>query len=201
MTAGGVTTARMFVDGDWRDAATGETFDATSPATGETIGTVPQGDRADAQRAIDAANRAFDGWSRLTAFERAAKMHAVGDAIERRRDELARTLTLDQGKPLRAEAYDEVDELVEYWRMAAEDAKRLGGELPNSFSPGKRVLLVRRARGAVGIITPWNWPYTMPAELLAPALAAGNTVVWTPAPTTAVCAVALAECMAEIIRG
>ena len=187
----------MFVDGHWADAASGETFEATSPATGERIGAVPQGDRADAQRAIDAANRAFDGWSRLTAFDRAAKMHAVGDAIERRRDELARTLTLDQGKPLRAEAYDEVDELVEYWRMAAEDAKRLGGELPNSFSPGKRVMLVRRARGAVGIITPWNWPYTMPAELLAPALAAGNTVVWTPAPTTAVSAIALAECMAE----
>ena len=98
-------------------------------------------------------------------------MHAVGDEIERRRDELARTLTLDQGKPLRAEAYDEVDELVEYWRAAAEDAKRLGGELPNSFSPGKRVMLMRRARGVVGVITPWNWPYTMPAELLAPALA------------------------------
>ncbi|MEA2312278.1 MAG: hypothetical protein QOE28_2246 [Solirubrobacteraceae bacterium] len=186
----------MFVDGAWGPAASGETFEATSPASGEAIGTVPQGDRADAQRAIDAASRAFEGWSRLTAFERAAKMHAIGDVIESRRDELARTLTLDQGKPLRAEAYDEVDELVEYWRMAAEDAKRLGGELPNSFSPGKRVLLVRRARGPVGIITPWNWPYTMPAELLAPALAAGNTVVWTPAPTTAVCAVALAECMA-----
>jgi acyl-CoA reductase-like NAD-dependent aldehyde dehydrogenase len=188
---------QMFVDGRWEPAASGETVEATSPATGEVIGTVPQGDRSDAERAIAAANRAFEGWSRLTAFERAAKMHAVGDAIERRRDELARTLTLDQGKPLRAEAYDEVDELVEYWRMAAEDGKRLGGELPNSFSPGKRVMLVRRARGAVGIITPWNWPYTMPAELLAPALASGNTVVWTPAPTTAVCAVALAECMAE----
>jgi acyl-CoA reductase-like NAD-dependent aldehyde dehydrogenase len=189
--------ARMLVDGDWRAAASGETLTATSPATGEAIGEIPQGDRSDAQRAIDAANRAFDGWSRLTAFERAAKMHAIGDAIERRRDELARTLTLDQGKPLHAEAYDEVDELVEYWRMAAEDAKRLGGELPNSFSPGKRVMLVRRARGAVGVITPWNWPYTMPAELLAPALAAGNTVVWTPAPTTAVSAMALAECIAE----
>ncbi len=187
----------MFVDGEWRAAASGETFEATSPATGESLGTVPQGDRGDAVRAIEAANRAFEGWSRLTAFERAAKMHEVGDAIVRRRDELARTLTLDQGKPLRAEAYDEVDELVEYWRMAAEDAKRLGGELPNSFSPGKRVMLVRRARGAVGIITPWNWPYTMPAELLAPALAAGNTVVWTPAPTTAVSAVALAECIAD----
>ena len=140
---------------------------------------------------------AADGWARLTAFERAAKMHAVGDIIASRRDALAQTLTLDQGKPLRAEAYDEVDELVEYWRMAAEDAKRLGGELPNSFSPGKRVMLMRRPRGVAGIISPWNWPYTMPAELVAPALGCGNAVVWTPAPSTAVCAIALAECIAE----
>src|SRR6202163_2466416 len=124
-------------------------------------------------------------------------MHPVADLIESRRDELARTLTLDQGKPLHAEAYDEVAELVEYFRMAAEDAKRLGGELPNSFSPGKRVMLVRRPRGAVGVISPWNWPYTMPAELIAPALACGNTVVWTPAPSTAICAAALARCIAD----
>jgi succinate-semialdehyde dehydrogenase/glutarate-semialdehyde dehydrogenase len=187
----------MFVAGDWRPSATGETFDATSPATGERIGTIPQGDRDDARRAIAAARAAFEGWARLTAFERAAKMHAVGDVIESRRDALARTLTLDQGKPLRAEAFDEVDELVEYWRAAAEDGKRLAGELPNSFTPGNRVMLVRRARGAIGVISPWNWPYTMPAELIAPALACGNTVVWTPAPSTAVCAVALAECVAD----
>src|SRR3712207_3784478 len=110
-------------------------------------------------------------------------MHAIGDAIEARRDALARTLTLDQGKPLRAEAYDEVDELVGYWRMAAEDGKRLAGALPPSASTGKRALLIRRPRGVVGVITPWNWPYTMPAELVAPALAGGNTVVWTPAPS------------------
>ena len=188
---------QMFVGGDWQPSATGETFDATSPATGELIGTVPQGDRDDARRAIAAARDAADGWARLTAFERAAKMNAVGDVIESRRDDLARTLTLDQGKPLRAEAYGEVDELIEYWRMASEDAKRLGGELPNSFSPGKRVMLVRRARGVVGVISPWNWPYTMPAELIAPALACGNAVVWTPAPSTAVCAVALARCIAD----
>jgi succinate-semialdehyde dehydrogenase/glutarate-semialdehyde dehydrogenase len=133
----------------------------------------------------------------MTAFERAAKMHAVGDIIESRRDELARTLTLDQGKPFKAEAFGEVDELIEYWRMAAEDAKRLGGELPNSFSPGKRVLLARRARGVIGIISPWNWPYTMPAELVAPALACGNAVVWTPAPSTALCAIALGRCIAD----
>jgi acyl-CoA reductase-like NAD-dependent aldehyde dehydrogenase len=191
------TAQQMFVAGAWQPSASGETFESISPATGELIGTVPQGDRDDARRAIDAARDAADGWERLTAFERAAKMNAVGDIIESRRDELARTLTLDQGKPLRAEAYDEVDELVEYWRMAAEDAKRLGGELPNSFSPGKRVMLVRRSRGVVAVISPWNWPYTMPAELVAPALACGNAVVWTPAPSTAVCAVALAQCIAD----
>ena len=124
-------------------------------------------------------------------------MHAVGDLIEARREDLAQTLALDQGKPLAAEARDEVAELVEYWRMAAEDCKRLGGELPNSFSPGKRVMLVRRPRGAIGVISPWNWPYTMPAELIAPALASGNTVVWTPAPSTAVCAQALAQCIVD----
>ena len=191
------TTQQMFLAGRWQASASGETFEATSPATGELIGTVPNGDRTDAQRAITAAREAADGWARLTAFERAAKMSAVGDLIEARRDELARTLTLDQGKPLRAEAFGEVDELIEYWRMAAEAAKRLGGELPNSFSPGKRVMLVRRPRGVVGVISPWNWPYTMPAELIAPALACGNAVVWTPAPSTAVCAVALAQCVAD----
>src|SRR5664279_1380484 len=191
MAAG--TEHGLFIGGHWGPGATGEMSPATSPATGETIGLVPQGDRADARAAVAAARDASDGWGRLTAFARAAKMHAVGDIIESRRDELAHTLTLDQGKPLIAEAFDEVDELVEYWRMAAEDAKRLGGELPNSFSPGKRVLLARRARGVVGVISPWNWPYTMPAELIAPALACGNAVVWTPAPSTAACAVALAE--------
>ena len=187
----------MFVRGEWVGAASGATFAAESPATGEAIGDVPDGDRDDARRAIAAANDAAEGWSRLTPFDRAAAMHRIGDEIERRRDGLARTLTLDQGKPLRAESYDEVDELVLYWRMAAEDGKRLEGRLANSFSPGKRALLVRRPRGVVGVITPWNWPYTMPAELIAPALACGNTVVWTPATTTSVAAIALAECIAE----
>src|SRR5207302_4055829 len=144
----------------------------------------------------DAANRAAEGWAHAGAFERAAAMHRVADEVERRRDGLVHTLTLDQGKPL-AESRDEVDELVQYWRNAAEDAKRLEGRVPNSVSGDKRVLLLRRPRGVIGVITPWNWPYTMPAELIAPALACGNTVVWTPASTTAVAGAALAECVAE----
>src|SRR5207245_6874819 len=186
----------MFVDGAWAEAGSGATFTAESPATGEAIAEVPEGDREDAQRAIAAAGRAAGDWAKAGAFERAAAMHRVADEVERRRADLEHTLTLDQGKPL-SESRDEVEELVQYWHSAAEDAKRLEGRVPNSTSAGKRVLLLRRPRGVVGVITPWNWPYTMPAELIAPALACGNTVVWTPATTTAVCSVALAECVVE----
>jgi succinate-semialdehyde dehydrogenase/glutarate-semialdehyde dehydrogenase len=92
----------MFIDGEWCDAASGATVDATSPATGESLGAVAEGSREDARRAIDAANRAFGSWEARTGFERAALLHRVADACERRRDELARVLTLDQGKPLKA---------------------------------------------------------------------------------------------------
>jgi acyl-CoA reductase-like NAD-dependent aldehyde dehydrogenase len=192
-----VRPTRMFVAGEWRDARSGATESATSPATGEELGPVAQGDRPDAQDAIDAAASAFPGWAAETAFARAAALHRVADVCERRRDELAHALTLDQGKPLQAEAYDEVDELVAMWRAAAEDGVRLEGSIPPSSSPGKRVLLMRRALGPVAVVTPWNWPYTMPAEIVAPALAVGNTVVWAPAPSTAVCSGLLAECIAE----
>jgi len=187
----------MFVAGGWRPAESGATVEASSPATGESLGNVASGDREDARRAVEAAERAFPAWAAATAFERAAALHRVADVCERRRDELARVLTLDQGKPLHAEAYDEVDELIAMWRAAAEDGLRLEGSIPPSASPGKRVLLVRRPLGPVAVVTPWNWPYTMPAEIVAPALAAGNTVVWTPASTTAVCSGLLASCIAE----
>jgi len=186
----------MYIDGDWRDAASGATVEATSPATGESLGQVTEGDREDARRAIAAAAAAFPGWAGRTGFERAAFLHRVADECERRSDDLARVLTLDQGKPLKAEAEVEVGELVEFFRMAAEDGKRVQGSIPESAAPGRRVLLLRRPVGVLGLITPWNWPYTMPAEVLAPALACGCTVVWTPAPSTAVCSGVLMECIA-----
>jgi acyl-CoA reductase-like NAD-dependent aldehyde dehydrogenase len=193
----------MVVGGAWAESESGGRTQATSPATGESLGTVPDGTRADAQRAIAAANAAWREWAAKSAFERAAAMERVAELIEERRDDLARTLTLDQGKPLRAEAYGEVEELVLYWRMAAADATRVAGSMPPSVDASKRILAYRVPRGVVGVITPWNWPYTMPAELIAPALAAGNAVVWTPASSTAICAVKLAECVvdAELPRG
>ena len=187
----------MYVAGEWSPGSSGARIEATSPATGEKIGTVPEGDRDDVRRAIDAANEAWPLWAALSAFERAATMNRVADIIEERREDLAWTLTLDQGKPLVAEAYDEVDELVAYFRMAASDATRLDGSMPPSVDAGKRVFLYRVPRGVVGVISPWNWPYTMPAELMAPALTSGNAVVWAPASSTSVCAVKLAECIVD----
>ena len=187
----------MYIGGDWAESESGTRMPAASPVTGETIGSVPEGTRADAQRAIAAANAASRDWAARSAFERAAACERVAEIVVERREELARTLTLDQGKPLRCEAYSEVDELVEYWRMAAADAKRLEGLMPPSVDAGKRVLAYRVPRGVVGVITPWNWPYTMAAEAVAPALASGNAVVWVPAPSTSVCAVKLAECIVD----
>jgi acyl-CoA reductase-like NAD-dependent aldehyde dehydrogenase len=185
----------MYLAGEW---ATGEArMEATSPATGGQIGTVPEGTRADVERAIAAANEAWSGWANLSAFDRGAAMIRIAEIIEKRRDDLAQTLTLDQGKPLVAEAYDEVDELVDYFEMASADVTRLEGALPPSVDADKRVMLYRVPRGVVGVISPWNWPYTMPAELIAPALACGNAVVWAPASSTSVCAVKLAECIVD----
>jgi len=187
----------MVVGGVWVESESGQRLEATSPATGESLGTVPEGTREDAQRAIAAANAARRGWASLSSFERAAALERVADLIEERRDDLARALTLDQGKPLHAESYGEVEELVVYWRMAAADATRLAGSMPPSIDASKRILAYRVPRGVIGVITPWNWPYTMPAELIAPALAAGNAVVWTPASSTAMCSVKLAECIVD----
>ncbi len=187
----------MLIGGAWVESESGARFPAESPATGETIGTVPEGTREDARRAIAAANEAWPSWAAASAFERAAALERVAELVGDRRGALARTLTLDQGKPLAAEAYDEVHELAGYFRNAAADATRLEGSLPPSVDASKRVLVYRVPRGVVGVITPWNWPYTMPAEVIAPALACGNAVVWASAPSTSVCAVALAECIAD----
>jgi acyl-CoA reductase-like NAD-dependent aldehyde dehydrogenase len=188
-------STQLFIGGNWRAAEGAAVSEASSPATGELLCAVAEGTRADACDAVAAAVAGFGGWAAETAFARGRALHRVADACAARRDELARAATLDQGKPL-SESYDEVDELVAMWRGAAEDGVRLEGSIPPSSNPGKRVLVLRRPVGPVAVITPWNWPYTMPAEIVAPALAVGNTVVWTPAPSTAYCSALLAECIA-----
>jgi acyl-CoA reductase-like NAD-dependent aldehyde dehydrogenase len=190
-------TLKMFVGGQWVDSASGETFDATSPATGDVIATIPKGNREDASRAVEAAYRARPAMAELGAFERAALLHRVAEVMERRRDELAHWLTLDQGKPLKAEAEGEVSEAIEYFRIAAEDIKRLETNVIPSAAKNKLVFTLRVPRGVYGLITPWNWPLTMATEVIAPALAGGNTLVWAPATSTSAISVKLMECLAE----
>jgi acyl-CoA reductase-like NAD-dependent aldehyde dehydrogenase len=185
----------LYIGGEWRPGR-GAAAPAVSPASGETFAMVAAADPADVDDAVRAAARAWPAWAAQSAFERAAWCEQVAAAIGERRDDLARVLTLDQGKPLAAEAYDEVDELAEYFRMAAADARRTNGAFPPSTSAGRRVITARVPLGVVGVISPWNWPYTMGAELFAPALAAGNAVVWVPAPTTSACCAVLAQVIA-----
>ena len=188
---------KMFIGGRWVTSQSEQTFDATSPATGEVIATLPRGDRADAGRAVEAASRARPAMQALGAFERAAVLHRVADVMERRHEELARWLTLDQGKPYKAEALGEVSEAIEYFRIAAEDIKRLETNVIPSMAKNKLVFTLRVPRGVYAIITPWNWPLTMATEVIAPALAGGNTIVWSPASSTSAISVKLMECLAE----
>jgi acyl-CoA reductase-like NAD-dependent aldehyde dehydrogenase len=190
-------TLKMFVGGRWIDSESGETFEAISPATGEVIATLPKGTRADAGRAVEAAHQARAAMAGLGAFDRAALLHRVAEAMERHREELAHWLSLDQGKPYKAEAVGEVGEAIEYFRIAAEDIKRLETNVIPSMSKNKLVFTLRVPRGVYGVITPWNWPLTMATEVIAPALAGGNTVVWAPASSTSAISVKLMECLAE----
>jgi succinate-semialdehyde dehydrogenase/glutarate-semialdehyde dehydrogenase len=187
---------QLYIGGEWRPGSDG-TAEATSPSSGEIFAAVAVADPGDVDDAVTAATAAWPGWAGASAFERAAWCARIAAGIRQRRDELARVLTLDQGKPLAAEAYDEVDELAEYFLMAGEDAKRREGSLPASASAGRRILAARVPLGVVGVVSPWNWPYTMGAELVAPAMAAGNVIVWVPAPTTTACCALLARVIAD----
>ncbi len=185
---------QLYIGGGWRAGQAG-TAPAVSPSSGETFARVAVGGPADVDAAVSAAAAAWPAWAAASPFDRALACEQVAAAVLAARDDLADVLTRDQGKPL-AEALDEVDELAVYFRMAGEDAKRVAGSLPASTSAGRRVLTARVPLGVVGVISPWNWPYTMGAEILAPALAAGNTVVWVPAPTTTACCSVLTEVIA-----
>jgi acyl-CoA reductase-like NAD-dependent aldehyde dehydrogenase len=187
----------MLIAGEWLESDSQERFDIFSPVTGETLGSVPKGTRTDVQRAIKAANKSWRAWAKRTVFERAAVMERAAIIVHGRRDELAHILTLEQGKPLHTEAYVEVDEVIDYLRMTAADVVRLEGHIIPSKNPDMRAFVTRVPRGVVGAISPWNWPYTMPTELIVPALAVGNAVVWACAPTTSLCAVMLAKCLVD----
>lgn len=192
-----VIALRMCINGRWGASVSGRTMPVRSPVTGEEIATVPQGTREDVGRAVSAARAAQPAFARLTAFEHGGLCHRVADQILRRREALAEYLTLEQGKPYHAEALGEVETTAAMFRLAAEDITRLETAVIPSADPAKRILTIRQPRGVYGVITPWNFPLAIPAEYLSAGLAAGNAIVWVPAPTTAGSAVHLMECLLE----
>ncbi len=186
----------MFINGAWIDAQSGATFEVINPATGEVIGTVPDGGAADASAAIAAADAAFAPWSATTAFKRADILMRAWNLMGERADELARLMVTEQGKPLKAATF-EVGYAADFIRWFAEEGRRLSGEWLPSARPDQRFLSVRQPIGVVAAVTPWNYPISMLTRKMAPALAAGCTLVLKPAEATPLCAKAVFEIFDE----
>ncbi len=178
------------INGKWIAADSGATLVVDNPATGEVLVEIADMGAAETRRAIDAASAAFPAWSGLTAKQRGQILEKWHDLILENQDELAAILTSEQGKPL-AEAKGEVVYGAAYIKWFSEEARRVYGDIIPSAQPGQRHLVIKQPVGVVAAITPWNFPNAMLARKLAPALAAGCTVVCKPAAETPLSALAL----------
>ena len=183
---------QCYVDGAWIDADSGQTIDVTNPATGEVLGTVPKLGTDETRRAIEAAERAWPAWRSLIAKERANLLRKWFDLVLENQEDLARLMTLEQGKPL-AEAMGEVVYGASFIEWFAEEAKRVYGDTIPQHQGDKRIVVIKQPVGVVAAITPWNFPNAMITRKCAPALAAGCPVVIKPATATPYSAFALAE--------
>ncbi len=183
MAATAVRTYQLYINGEWTDATGGRTFAVHNPATREPIAEVADGGAAEAEAAVRAAHEAFPAWSKRPADERAELLHKTFDLLKARVEEHARILTEENGKPL-AESKGEATIGAGFVRWNAEEARRAYGEVVPSPAAGKRVLTFRQPVGVVAAMTPWNFPYSMITRKIAPALAAGCTVVLRPSSAT-----------------
>lgn len=171
------------IDGEWVQADSGATIDVINPATGLKLGTVPKAGRAETRRAIEAADRAFQTFKKTSALERSKLLRKLHDAILDNQDALAELLTLEQGKSL-TEAKGEVGSSAAYVLWFAEEARRAYGDVVPSPWADRRIMVTREPVGVIGAITPWNFPSSMLARKIAPAIAAGCTAVVKPASQT-----------------
>ena len=183
---------QAYVGGRWIDADSGARAAVRNPATGATLGTVPELGGAETRRAIEAAHAAFPAWAAKTAGERAALLERWYALLMEQQDDLATLMTAEQGKPL-TEARGEIIYAASFIQWFAEEAKRLYGEIIPGHQRDKRLLVLRQPVGVVGAITPWNFPAAMITRKAGPALAAGCTFVCKPAIQTPFSALALAE--------
>jgi acyl-CoA reductase-like NAD-dependent aldehyde dehydrogenase len=176
-------TFRNFIGGEWVDAASGETFDSTSPATGELIGTFPKSGPEDVDRAVEAAKGAYEDWRLVPAPARGEILYRFGQLVREQKQELSLLMSREMGKVL-AEAGGDVQEAIDMSFYMAGEGRRLFGHTTPSELRDKFNMSVRMPIGVIGVITPWNFPIAIPSWKIAPALVCGNTVVFKPATDT-----------------
>ncbi len=186
----------FYINGAWADALAGGRYDVVNPATEEPVAQMAVGTREDCARAIDAAHKALPAWMKLTAYDRAKVLKKTADLMRDRADAYARTLTMEQGKPL-AEAKGEVLHSADTFEWFAEEGKRAYGQLIPNSAPGKRHLTLKHPVGVVGALGPWNFPMTLLVRKIAPALAAGCTIVCKPADQTPLSICNVFDCLHE----
>lgn len=194
-TATGYPT-QMYIDGRWCDADERQRLAVINPADESTLAEVAYGGRAEAERAIEAAARAFPAWRAASVYERAKVLKTTAALIRERAETIARALTLEQGKPL-SEAKAEVLHAADTFEWFAEEGKRAYGRIIPPSNVAKRHYAIKHPVGVVGTITPWNFPAALPSRKIAPALAVGCTVVSRPADQTPLTLLLLFECLAE----
>ncbi len=183
----------LYIDGQWRAAASGATYTTINPATEEPLGAAPAAGAADAEAAIAAAEKGFKAWRATHPFERAKVLRRIAQLIVERVDAIARVMTLEVGKPL-AQAQREVLSAAEHFEWNAEEAKRIYGETLPSRTAGGRLQVDYQPVGIVAAYSAWNFPVILPARKLAPALAAGCAMIVRPADETPGSAMALIAC-------
>ncbi|MBP1995395.1 NAD-dependent succinate-semialdehyde dehydrogenase [Paenibacillus eucommiae] len=174
---------QLFINGQWTEPSSGQYFDVINPATGEIVGKAAIADDSDVTKAIEASHRVFPEWAAKPAAERARTLRKLQQLFLENKDQLARTVSLETGKPLQ-QALMEVNTCAEYLLWNAEEGRRVYGETIPAGVGNKRLKTIRQPVGPVAAITPWNFPLSMVIRKIAPALAAGCTVVLKPAELT-----------------
>jgi len=199
MSATATTTLQNFIDGELVDPASGATSPVLNPATGEEMAHAPDSSAEDIERAVKAAQAAFEGWATTTPGERARALLRFADAIEEHGEELAETEARNAGKPVESVKSDEIPVMADNIRFFAGAARTMAGPVSGEYLEGYTSIIRREPVGVIGQIAPWNYPMMMAIWKIGPALATGNTIVLKPAPTTPLTAVRLAELAAEFL--
>ncbi len=187
---------QMYINGEWRGTRSGKTLGIINPATEEILREVPSGTREDVQAAVVAAGEAFQSWSRTTAYDRAAILKRVAELLRERQEDLALQLTQEQGKTL-VESRAEIAQSANNFEWMAEESKRAYGQIIPQTLPNKRHWTIKHPVGPVAAIAPWNFPVLLLARKIAPALAAGCTVVARPASQTPLATMLLFQCLED----